>query len=218
MDRILARYPHAPALARWHMRGRLRLCPYDALPKHLTGAGSILDIGCGFGHLAWFMADRMPSLRYFGADVDVRKVRLAAACPREAEPAPSFRHGDLLEAATTAGWPARFGNIVLLDVLYLMPWELQVRVLGWALDRLADAAGSALVIKSMDAPAGFAGLRAVAEEWIMVSLLRRTMGSGTLLGARPPEAYAALGRDRGLRCTVERLPTFNPSYILTLRR
>ena len=26
----------------------------------------VLDVGCGFGHLAWFLALEKPSLRYFG--------------------------------------------------------------------------------------------------------------------------------------------------------
>jgi hypothetical protein len=60
---ILDRYPHGSALQRWHMRGRIRLCPYDALPRHLTGEDSLLDIGCGFGHLAWYLASAKPGLR-----------------------------------------------------------------------------------------------------------------------------------------------------------
>jgi hypothetical protein len=59
--RILARYPHASLLQRCHIRGRLHLCPYDALPKYLTGADNLLDVGCGFGHLAWYL-DEIGSL------------------------------------------------------------------------------------------------------------------------------------------------------------
>lgn len=214
-DRILARYPHASAFQRWHMRGRLGLCPYDALLPHLTGPGTLLDIGCGFGHLAWFLAERRPGLRYLGSDVDGRKIRLALGCPAPASGSrPDFREGD---ATVITDWPARFGNIVLLDVLYLMPWELQARILDWALGRL-DPDGGALVIKSMDAPEGVSGWRAVAEEWIMVSLLRRTVSSGTLLGARPAADYAAFGEARGFRARIERLATFNPSYLVSLSR
>lgn len=215
-ERILARYPHATAFQRWHMRGRLHLCPYPALLKHITGAGSVLDIGCGFGHLAWFLAERRPDLAYRGSDIDGRKIRLAQGCtaPDMGRP-PEFREGD---ATSFADWPEHFGNILFLDVIYLMPWALQVRILEWAMGRLSPGGESSLIIKSMDAPEGLPGWRAVAEEWIMVSLLKRTLSSGTLRGARSSGDYADFARGLGFRSEVETLPTFNPSYILTIRR
>lgn len=219
-DRILARYPHASAFQRWHMRGRLRLCPYPALLRHLTGKGSILDIGCGFGHLAWFLAEERPDLAYFGADVDPAKIALATGCqvPPVSSASPSFRLGDVMIPATTSGWPERFGNIVLLDVLYLLPWAAQERLLDWALSRLSPVPGSALVIKSMEEARGFSGFRALAEEWMMVHLFRRTRHSGTITGARPAAAYAEFAHSRGFRGEVEDLGTFNPSYYIRIRR
>lgn len=217
---ILARYPHGSAFQRWHMRGRIRLCPYDALPKHLTGADSVLDIGCGFGHLAWYLAATRPGLRYFGCDIDDRKIRLAEASVQEGRGAggPAFRAGDPAAEGAPAGWPASFGNIVILDVLYLLPWEAQARLLDWALGRLSPGAGSALVIKSMEAAAGIPGARALAEEWVMVHLLRRTRSSGTIRGARPAAAYAGFARARGWAAEVEDLGTWNPSYLVRMHR
>jgi 2-polyprenyl-6-hydroxyphenyl methylase/3-demethylubiquinone-9 3-methyltransferase len=122
------------------------------------------------------------------------------------------------DPSTTAGWPATFGNIVLLDVLYLLPWEAQERLLDWALSRLAPGTGSALVIKSMEEARGLSGFRALAEEWVMVHLLRRTRHSGTITGARPALAYAEFADSRGFRSEVEDLGTFNPSYFIRIRR
>jgi 2-polyprenyl-6-hydroxyphenyl methylase/3-demethylubiquinone-9 3-methyltransferase len=218
---ILSRYPHATSFQRWHMRGRLRLCPYPALLKHLTGRGSVLDIGCGFGHLAWFLTEERPDLAYFGADVDPAKIALAQGCPVAAAAGsvpPSFRLGDVTAPAALSGWPERFGNIVLLDVLYLLPWSAQERLLDWALSRLAPGPGSALVIKSMEVARGLSGFRALAEEWVMVHLLRRTRHSGTITGARPASAYAEFAHSRGFRSEVEDLGTFNPSYYIRIHR
>jgi SAM-dependent methyltransferase len=219
IENILSHYPHASPFQRWHMRARLRLCPYDAIIGHLTGGGEVLDIGCGFGHFAWYLASARPRLEYYGADIDGRKIRLALGCPAPAKvperPGPVFRHGDV---RAVPGLPARFGNIVFLDVLYLMPWSLQTDIIGWALDRLAPGPESVLLIKTMDPAEGFPGWRAVAEEWIMVRLLGRTLSSGAINGARPFPEYAALGRERGFRCEVTALGTFNPSSIMCFRR
>lgn len=218
------------------MRGRLYLCPYDALPKHLSGADNLLDIGCGFGHLAWYLAEIGSPLRYYGTDIDKRKIDLALGCSMrpssnastgfpfsEAPPPigfggsarPSFSFGDVRELASL---PDRFGNIVLLDVMYLMPWELQTSILDWALARLSPGPKSALVIKTMDEAIGFSGFRTLAQECTMVYLLRRTRSSGTINGIRHFAAYLDFAKNRGYRCQIEHLHSFNPSYILRMHR
>jgi SAM-dependent methyltransferase len=221
---VLAHYPHAGPVQRFHLAGRLRLCPYPALLKHLTGTESILDIGCGFGHLAWFLERERPGLRYYGTDLDETKIALAqdslpGAAPSNvnppAAPQPTFLAGDV---RGQPGLPARFGNIVLLDVLYLMPWEAQRALLEWCLSRLSDKPGSALLIKAMPPPEGFSGFRAVAQEWLMVRVIRRTRHSGLVNGARPWTDYRDFAAARGLGFEREELKTFNPSMILGIRR
>ena len=128
---------------------------------------------------------------------------------------PSFSFGDVRELASL---PDRFGNIVLLDVMYLMPWKLQTSILDWALARLSPGPKSALVIKTMDEAIGFSGFRTLAQEWIMVYLLRRTRSSGTINGIRHFAAYLILRTIGGYRCQIEHLHSFNPSYILRMHR
>src|SRR5262245_28902918 len=113
--RILAYYPHASPLQRWHLRSRVHLCPYDALLKHLNGPDHLLDVRCGCGHLAWYLAEMGSPLRYYGSDIDKRKIDLALGCPMSPDigtspllsqvgvppgrSRPSFRFGDVRE------WP-----------------------------------------------------------------------------------------------------------------
>ena len=212
------------------------MCPYDALPKDLTGEDSLLDIGCGFGHLAWYLVEIGSPLRYFGTDIDKRKIDLALGCsmrpssncstniPFSEATAPIGFGGSARPSLKFRGCQGasrlqdRFGNIVLLDVMYLMPWELQTSILDWALARLAPGPKSALVIMTMDEATGFSGFRTVAQEWIMVYLLRKTRSSGTIKGIRHFAAYLDFAKDRGYQCQIERLPTFNPSYILRMHR
>jgi hypothetical protein len=75
-----------------------------------------------------------------------------------------------------------------------------------------------MVIKTMEQARGFSGFRAVAEEWIMVSLLRRTMSSGALNGARPASDYLEFARGLGFKGEVEDLGTFNPSTVMRFHR
>lgn len=214
LDRIVARYPHASAFERWHMRGRLQLCPYDTLLKHLTGQGSLLDIGCGFGHLAWYLEEVRPELSYLGIDIDEKKIKLAKGSAAGTQKV-AFLVGTALEMPTLSG---PFGNIVILDVLYLLPWELQIRTIEWCLGKLAPGPESALIIKTMDAAKGWVGFRTLAEEWIMVHLLRKTLSSGTINGAKPFGAYADVIHSLGWKFEMENLPTWNPSSLFRIHR
>ena len=117
-----------------------------------------------------------------------------------------------------ADWPPHFQNILLLDVLYLMPWDLQTRILAWALSRLAAGCESRLIIKVMDMERGPRTWAAMAQEFVMVRLLRGTRHSGTLSGGRPLADYREFARRRGWDCVTETLPQFNPSAILRFQR
>lgn len=215
-DRVMARYRRASPVQRWHLRGRLHLCPYDKILKHLTGPDDILDVGCGFGHQAWILVESGSRLKYYGTDIDERKISVALASLNPADPdRPVFIAGDALSAP---GLPERFGNIVFLDVIYLMPWELQKRMLEWAMGRLAPGIDSVILVKTWDEPKGFSGFRALAEEWIMVRLLRRTRASGALNGMRPFPEYVAFAAKHGFRCAIESLGTYNPSSLLRFTR
>jgi SAM-dependent methyltransferase len=215
-DRIVARYARASPAQRWHLRGRLHLCPYGKIAGLLTGPGNVLDVGCGFGHLAWFLRESGSALAYYGTDIDERKIAAARAAVGAAEPGgPVFLLGD---ARGLAGLPERFGNILFLDVIYLMPWELQAEMLAWAMGRLDAGGDSCILVKTLDEAKGLAGFRAVAEEWVMVRLLKRTRDSGALNGMRPFPEYAAFARERGFRCEIVPMGTYNPSSVLRFAR
>ena len=79
IERITARYQTASAWDRFHVRQRLRLGGYEQLLPFFPESGTVLDIGCGFGLLGWYLAETRPGLEYYGADVDARKIAVARA-------------------------------------------------------------------------------------------------------------------------------------------
>jgi len=208
------------------MRGRLQLCPYDKLLKHIPTTGSVLDIGCGFGHFAWYLAQERPELKYFGADIDEAKISLAQSSAQGSTQnsvkdfakglaAPIFWLGDVMTMQEGSG---PFDTIVLLDVAYLMPWEFQKKLIAWALARLKSGNESALLLKTNDVPRGMSGLRMLWEEWIMVNLLRRTKSSGTIQGVQDFQTYINYAKELGFACEIESMETYNPSSLLKFHR
>ena len=115
--RVVAQFPQL--WQRGYVRSKLRRDPvYPAAYELFRGSDApILDIGCGFGLLGFYLRERGCRQPIVGLDVDARKIRqggdIAAARYRDVD----LRHQDVREAIG-----AFSGNVALFDVLhYLSP-------------------------------------------------------------------------------------------------
>ena len=207
--RVVDLYRGCPRSVRWHVRGRLQLCPFDVIAAELPSRGVLLDVGCGYGHFCWYLSFARKDLRVLGSDVDGGKVAVARSIKAPPDCAvPEFRLGDT-KACEEAG---AFSGIAVLDVLYLLSEEDQYELLAWTAGRLEK--GGVLVVKALDTEAGWRSTRALLQEWLMVHVLRRTSRTASRFGAQSPAAYErALGR-LGLEARVKPLDTVNPSVLI----
>jgi 2-polyprenyl-3-methyl-5-hydroxy-6-metoxy-1,4-benzoquinol methylase len=217
IDRIAARYPFAGAWDRFHLRHRLRVCPFDELLPFLPETGQLLDIGCGFGLLGWLLAEARPGLDYWGTDVDGRKIQLARSAFAQH---PAGNKATHLHAGEALGWaetPARFTVITILDVLYLLPLPLQKQLFDDACTHLARTPEAALLLKILPAFRGADRWRTWLQESLMVKVLRKTRSSGAIFASQDPALYARWGEQQGLECRETAMPTTPPSTLLVLR-
>jgi 2-polyprenyl-3-methyl-5-hydroxy-6-metoxy-1,4-benzoquinol methylase len=203
-------YDGAPWLVRWHVRTRLRLCPYDRIVSRLPVRGTVLDVGCGFGHFCWYLAIERPNMSAIGCDLDDRKIAVARSvvAPEALRP-PDFRLG---RAEDVVAKEEPFAGITVLDVLYLLPLDGQRALVEWCAQQLTQ--GGVLVIKALDTEARWRARRALLEEWIMVRLLRKTASSNERFEPQSPEEYSRWLGDLGLAPSMERLKTMNPSALI----
>jgi SAM-dependent methyltransferase len=215
---IAGHYATAGAWDRFHVKQRLRFFPHGVLLPHLPQQGSLLDIGCGFGLLGWYLARERPHLAYYGADIDAHKVELArasfAARPQGA-PVVHLHAGDVLRWAER---PSDFTVVAILDVLLLLPLGLQREMFEFACRSLARVPEARLILKIQPFMRGTALLRTWIQENIMVNILRKTKTSGALHFRQDPALYVGWGREHGLVCEEVEVPTYPPSTLLVLRR
>jgi SAM-dependent methyltransferase len=203
---VVARYPHLDRFTRYHLSGRLRRCPYEKLISHLPANGMLLDIGCGYGHFAWYLIETGRCLRYTGTDIDPFKIAVAQSSLEnvpgiDCNLIPQF----LLGAPQSLRLEGIFDAITIIDVLYLLPWRLQAELLEWCFSHLAKNASAVMVVKNPDTAAGPALFKSYLQESIMVHLLGRTRSSGTILGGQPPETYKQLADSFRLHMEVVRM-------------
>lgn len=116
---------------RAHLAARLASAPWERVLEALEPEGSVLDVGCGPGLLAWHLARSAFAGTYLGIDPDARKVERARRWLPEGE-ARRFR------AQRIDDVPERgFARAAIVDVLYLVPEGSRAALVSGAAARLA---------------------------------------------------------------------------------
>lgn len=130
----------------------LPMCPIlDALPA----SGRVLDVGCGYGHVLSYLAERRPDLDFIGTDIDQDAVRQARAAWK-------FLPNVQFESVPVEELKGEFSHAMLLDVIHHMTPE-QERTAIAAIASLLTPGGS-ILIKEMDA--GKCGLGVFLDTYI----------------------------------------------------
>jgi 2-polyprenyl-3-methyl-5-hydroxy-6-metoxy-1,4-benzoquinol methylase len=154
--------------ARLHVVVRNLLCPMDRVAAAAPLRGRCLDIGCGHGLLAFYLTVGEAERSVLAIDVSPDKV---AAARKTRLPAGrvEFRCEDY--AAVKEGG---FDVIALVDVLYLVPEDVQQLMIGWSWAHLA--AGGILLIKEIAERPRWKYWLNYVEETMAVKLLGITSG------------------------------------------
>lgn len=177
-----------PLRERLFVRGRLATAPLEELARRAPLEGRIADVGCGHGLLTALLAHDHPQRQVLGVDPDPRKIDWAR---RSAGRAPNAR----FELGSAASLQAdSFEAITVADVLYLLP------VAQWpaffADCRRALVSKGVLLLKETEDDGTWKTLKCLAQEQLMVRVLRRTKSSGGLQ-LLPRERTMALLRAAG---------------------
>jgi 2-polyprenyl-6-hydroxyphenyl methylase/3-demethylubiquinone-9 3-methyltransferase len=142
LGRALARYRTAPLGARLFIRGRAFLSDLAVVERYVPKKGFIVDLGCGHGLFACVLRESSPTRRVLGIDLDPRKIEVARAAIQDTTWL-RFEPGDIV-----AEPPPKCDAVTIVDVLYLMPFDVQERVLRNAASALGE--GGPLIVKAQE--------------------------------------------------------------------
>jgi SAM-dependent methyltransferase len=198
-----------PLKERLFVRARLASAPLEEVAKRVP-PGRVAEIGCGHGLLTALIAVDRPRSAVVAVDPDPRKIAWALVGPGRLANVRLLNGSidDLLAAE-----PASFDSVVVADVLYLLRVERWPGFLRSA--RALLKPGGHLLLKEAEADGSWKHRKALWQERAMVSLLRRTRGSGGL-GFQPREAMTRLLAEAGfaLEETVELGRGFGTPHLL----
>jgi 2-polyprenyl-6-hydroxyphenyl methylase/3-demethylubiquinone-9 3-methyltransferase len=156
--------------------------------------GFIADIGCGHGVLTAALALDHPDRRVLGVDPDERKIS------RARQALASLPNVELRAATSDALLPALDSSldaIVVADVLYLLPFDAWPAFLDTC-RRLLKPGGRLLLKEAEANRRSWKYWKCVAQEAVMVRLLKKTHSSGGL-GFRSRDELGRAATDAGLR-------------------
>lgn len=175
-DRRAARrlFSTLPRAERFHVWARDVSAPLERLAD-LAPGGRIADVGCGHGLLCALLAHGRADRQVVGVDPDPRKI--AHAKQALGGLGNVSVDGGTLETLLLVQ-PGSFDAVVVADVLYLLPLEAWPGFLGAA--RALLRPGGQLLLKEARGDGSWRHQKCLAQEWVMVRLLRRTKDSGGL--------------------------------------
>jgi 2-polyprenyl-6-hydroxyphenyl methylase/3-demethylubiquinone-9 3-methyltransferase len=173
LQQALSLYSSLPGAERFHVRARAFSAPLmDVVAR--TPGGTVADIGCGHGLLTALLALADARRTVHGVDPDPRKVEWARRALARL-PNVQLAWGTVEETLAREA-PGAFDAAVVCDVLYLLPeakWPAFLRTVHGLLKP-----GGRFLLKEVEGNGSWKHRKALAQEWVMVSLLGRTQASG----------------------------------------
>jgi len=182
---ITKKYNNLTIFQRIHLTKRLKWCQYDHISSFIPDKGLVLDIGCGYGHFCVYLSIFKPLLQIFGCDIDKKKISIAKTIDITNKNSCKFLHGNIISLNILKNF--KFNSIVILDVLYLIPVQIQNGLLEWISCHIKP--NGVLIIKTIDTKKGLRSKIAIIQEYIMILLLRKTKAINGFTHEQAPEFY-----------------------------
>ena len=133
--RVLDSYTSLPFQDRLLILARLVFCArpiMEVLKEYLPAQGLTLDLGCGYGVFSHLMSASRPVGAFMGIDLSSHRIEVArksAHYRRNME----FHLADIRDAQIP-----RCDAIVMIDILYMLPYRIQERILSRCYEKLSD--------------------------------------------------------------------------------
>lgn len=141
--RLLKNYIYKGPVLEWYLWVKIRIeKDYELFHQYLPDKGLILDLGCGYGFLAYMLRLIKPERKIIGVDYDEEKIAVA-------------QHGVLRDenisftASDATTYPlAHYDAVVISDVLHYLPLDKQKTLIRKVIESLNP--GGVLLIRDAD--------------------------------------------------------------------
>ena len=163
---IISIYSSGPPRTKAHVIVRYLTCPLTKIEPYIPQEGRILEIGCGHGLFTQILARTSRKRELIGIDIAQDKIAAAKETSQDRIRFVCIDFFDLQETSLDA--------VVLIDVLYLIPYDEQIRMLERIFGVLKN--GGTLILKTMDKKPCWKYLVNYLQETMAVRVFHLTEG------------------------------------------
>lgn len=128
--------------ARLYAKIRMRLFPLETFDKYLPEEGTVIDLGCGYGLIANYLALRTKDRQVRGIDTDAKRIKCARQTIQGRKNI-EFAVQDVVETEIPL-----CDSIIMIDFLHHLPVAIQNDLLRKLHGKLKD--GGILLISEVD--------------------------------------------------------------------
>lgn len=143
-EKLIYNYIYKGPVLEWYMRIKTRMEKnYKTFCELVPQQGKILDIGCGYGFMAYMLSFTSAQRKITGLDYDEDKINTANNCFSKTNNI-NFVHGDVMGFEFE-----QYDAIIVADMLHYLPAAEQKQVIGKCISHLNP--GGKLIIRDGDA-------------------------------------------------------------------
>lgn len=172
-EKLIYNYIYKGPLVEWYMRIKTKLeNNYQPFHQLVPAQGAILDIGCGYGFMAYMLYFTANSRTITGIDYDEEKIDTANNCFDKPSTL-NFVHTDVLNFDFQ-----RYDAIIMADILHYLPAADQKLVIEKCIDHLKD--GGKIIIREGNKEAALKHKRTELTEYFSTRLFKfnKTVATG----------------------------------------
>lgn len=158
-DALIKNYIYKDPVLEWYMRIKVRMEKnYRLFDSMIPRRARIVDVGCGYGALAYMLSLLSPHRKVLGIDYDCEKIELALR---------NFSRTEMIDFVADNALDAKLPEadvFILNDVLHYLDYESQDELLERCLARVS--AGGMVIVRDGDsAKAAGHKVTGVTEKW-----------------------------------------------------
>ncbi|MFZ1305962.1 MAG: 1-acyl-sn-glycerol-3-phosphate acyltransferase, partial [Ferruginibacter sp.] len=143
-EKLIYNYIYKGPLLEWYMRIKTSMEKnYKTFCELVPQQGKVLDIGCGYGFMAYMLSFTSPQRKITGLDYDEEKIDTANNCFSKTNNI-NFVHGDVMGFEFE-----QYDAIIVADMLHYLPPAEQMQVIEKCISNLNP--GGKLIIRDGDA-------------------------------------------------------------------
>lgn len=168
---VAALYKNTSPWVRFHNYIRWNTCPFEKILEFVPEKGKILELGCGYGLMSNLLASDSEDREITGIDVSPEKLSVAEKTLNNRRNI-RFKLSDIFNPALFE--TNKFGCIIIIDVLYLVPFEKWGIIFDNCYNALED--GGVLLLKEQDTKPLVKYCWTWLQEFLSVKIMKITQG------------------------------------------